>query len=162
IINRVHVPGPRQVLLQVKIAELNRTAIRTLGVSWLRNKDNSIMASTIGGAANIAGGTTLTQARPPFHSAVPNPTNTPPPAAPPDHGGGVGLVRQRARAPVRHLQRRPVRAVHQCSPLECPREDPGRTELDGTRRSARAIHRRRPLPLPRAAKFVDPRGNGRG
>lgn len=56
IINRIHVPGPRQVLLRVKIAELNRDAIRQLGVSWFRNKDNSIMASTIGAAANLTGG----------------------------------------------------------------------------------------------------------
>lgn len=53
IINRVHVPGPRQVMLHVKIAELNRTAIRQLGVSWLDTKNNALLASTIGGAANI-------------------------------------------------------------------------------------------------------------
>ena len=35
IINRVVVPGPRQVLLHVKIAELNRSATRDVGVSWL-------------------------------------------------------------------------------------------------------------------------------
>ena len=55
IINRVHVPGPRQVMLHVKIAELNRTAIRDLGVSWLDPKNNAILGSTIGGAANITG-----------------------------------------------------------------------------------------------------------
>ncbi|GAC1473337.1 MAG: type II and III secretion system protein family protein [Isosphaeraceae bacterium] len=55
IINRVHVPGPRQVMLRVKIAELNRTTIRQLGVSWLDPKNNAILASTIGGAASIAG-----------------------------------------------------------------------------------------------------------
>jgi pilus assembly protein CpaC len=54
IINRVRVPGPRQVMLHVKIAELNRTAIRQLGVSWLDPKNNAILASTIGGAAGIA------------------------------------------------------------------------------------------------------------
>lgn len=59
IINRLHVPGPRQVLLRVKIAELNRDAIRQLGVSWFRNKDNSIMASTIGGAADLSAGAAL-------------------------------------------------------------------------------------------------------
>jgi pilus assembly protein CpaC len=53
IINRIHVPGPRQVLLKVKIAELNRDAIRSLGISWFRNQDNSLIASTIGGAAGI-------------------------------------------------------------------------------------------------------------
>ena len=35
IINRVTVPGPRQVLLHVKIAEINRSATRDVGVSWL-------------------------------------------------------------------------------------------------------------------------------
>ena len=55
IINRIHVPGPRQVLLRVKIAELNRNAIRELGVSWFRSKDNSLIGSTIGGIAGITG-----------------------------------------------------------------------------------------------------------
>jgi pilus assembly protein CpaC len=55
IINRIHVPGPRQVLLRVKIAELNRDAIRELGVSWFRSKDNSLIGSTIGGIAGITG-----------------------------------------------------------------------------------------------------------
>jgi pilus assembly protein CpaC len=55
IINRVHVPGPRQILLQVKIAELNRTAIRQLGVSWLNAHNNMFLASTVGGAGNITG-----------------------------------------------------------------------------------------------------------
>ena len=49
IINRVIVPGPRQVLLKVKIAELNRTAIRELGISWLNTRNNAILGSTIGG-----------------------------------------------------------------------------------------------------------------
>ena len=35
IINRVTVPGPRQILLHVKIAEINRNATRDVGVSWL-------------------------------------------------------------------------------------------------------------------------------
>ena len=55
IINRVNVPGPRQVLLKVKIAELNRTAIRELGISWLNTRNNAILGSTIGGAATITG-----------------------------------------------------------------------------------------------------------
>jgi pilus assembly protein CpaC len=62
IINRVHVPGPRQVLLQVKIAELNRDAIRQLGVSWLNPQTNSILGSTIGGAAAVGGSASITQA----------------------------------------------------------------------------------------------------
>ncbi|MGE3821540.1 MAG: pilus assembly protein N-terminal domain-containing protein, partial [Isosphaeraceae bacterium] len=48
IVNRVHVPGPRQVLLRVKIAELNRTAIREMGISWLNTRNNAILGSTIG------------------------------------------------------------------------------------------------------------------
>ena len=45
IINRVVVPGPRQVILRVKIAELDRTALRNFGVNFQR----------------ITGGTTITQ-----------------------------------------------------------------------------------------------------
>lgn len=55
IVNRVHVPGPRQILLHVKLAELNRTATRELGVNWLYARDNKIIGSTIGGAANMTG-----------------------------------------------------------------------------------------------------------
>jgi pilus assembly protein CpaC len=40
-------------MLHVKIAELNRTAIRQLGISWLDPKNQAILGSTIGGAANI-------------------------------------------------------------------------------------------------------------
>jgi pilus assembly protein CpaC len=42
-------------LLRVKLAELNRDAVRQLGVSWFRPKDNSLLASPIGGAATISG-----------------------------------------------------------------------------------------------------------
>jgi pilus assembly protein CpaC len=55
IVNRVKVPGPRQVLLRVKIAELNRTAMRQLGISWLDTRNNSMLGSTVGGAAGITG-----------------------------------------------------------------------------------------------------------
>lgn len=55
IVNRVRVPGPRQILLKVKIAELNRTALRQLGVSWLDTRNNAFLGSTIGNAANITG-----------------------------------------------------------------------------------------------------------
>ena len=53
IINRVVVPGPRQVLLHVKIAELNRTAIRQIGVSWLDTKGKSIIGSSAGGVGGV-------------------------------------------------------------------------------------------------------------
>ena len=55
IINRVKVPGPRQILLHVKLAELNRTAIRQLGISWLDTRNNAFLGSTIGNAAAISG-----------------------------------------------------------------------------------------------------------
>src|SRR5271157_4731993 len=50
IINRVVIPGPRQVLLHVKIAELNRQALRQIGVNWLDTKGQSIIGSSAGGA----------------------------------------------------------------------------------------------------------------
>lgn len=55
IINRVVVPGPRQVLLHVKIAVLNRTAIRQLGINWLDTKGKSILGSSIGNIGGVAG-----------------------------------------------------------------------------------------------------------
>jgi pilus assembly protein CpaC len=59
IINRVVVPGPRQVLLHVKIAELNREVIRELGINWLDTKGKSIIGSAAGSSAvgGIAPGT---------------------------------------------------------------------------------------------------------
>ena len=53
IINRVTVPGPRQVLLHVKIAELNRTASRSIGVSWVYARGNSIFGSAAGNNATM-------------------------------------------------------------------------------------------------------------
>jgi pilus assembly protein CpaC len=55
LINRVHVPGPRQVMLHVKIAELNRTALRQIGVSWLDTRNRAILGSTIGAAGAVTG-----------------------------------------------------------------------------------------------------------
>ena len=54
IINRLTVPGPRQVLLHVKIAEINRTATRSLGVSWLYARGESLIGSVAGNSAGIA------------------------------------------------------------------------------------------------------------
>jgi pilus assembly protein CpaC len=53
LINRMTVPGPRQVLLHVKIAEINRTAIRNIGVSWLYARGNSLFGSVAGNNASI-------------------------------------------------------------------------------------------------------------
>ncbi|MGA2706176.1 MAG: pilus assembly protein N-terminal domain-containing protein [Isosphaeraceae bacterium] len=54
IINRVVIPGPRQVLLHVKIAVLNRTAIRQLGINWLDTKGRSIIGSSAGGVGDVS------------------------------------------------------------------------------------------------------------
>ena len=53
IINRVVIPGPRQVLLHVKIAELNRQAMRQIGVNWLDTKGKSIIGSSAGGVGGV-------------------------------------------------------------------------------------------------------------
>jgi pilus assembly protein CpaC len=63
LINRITVPGPRQVLLHVKIAEINRTAIRSIGVSWLYARGQSLLGSVVGnsGTINAAANATYTQ-----------------------------------------------------------------------------------------------------
>lgn len=55
IINRVKVPGPKQVLLKVKIAELDRSAIRQIGVNWLDARNKQFIGSTIGQVGAITG-----------------------------------------------------------------------------------------------------------
>ena len=50
LVNRVTVPGPRQVLLHVKIAEVNRSATRDVGVNWLYARGRSLIGSGIGGS----------------------------------------------------------------------------------------------------------------
>ncbi len=54
IVNRVTVPGPRQVLLHVKIAEINRSATRDIGVSWLYSRGKSLIGSAAGNNATFA------------------------------------------------------------------------------------------------------------
>jgi pilus assembly protein CpaC len=61
IINRVHVPGPRQVMLHVKIAELNRTALRSIGVSWLDSRNHSLLGSNVGGIGSVSASATALQ-----------------------------------------------------------------------------------------------------
>ncbi len=61
IINLLRVPGTQQVLLKVRVAELNRTALRQIGADWtILNPKNLNMASTaIGGATIIGNGTVI-------------------------------------------------------------------------------------------------------
>jgi pilus assembly protein CpaC len=49
------------VLLHVKIAEVNRTAIRDLGVSWLYARGKSIIGSSIGNAGGLSSTATVTR-----------------------------------------------------------------------------------------------------
>ncbi len=48
-------------MLHVKIAELNRTAIRQVGISWLDSRNNAFLGSTIGAAGNVVAGSTPAQ-----------------------------------------------------------------------------------------------------
>jgi pilus assembly protein CpaC len=56
IINRVHVPGPRQVLLKVKIAELDRAAVRQFGINFTRVTNGNVYVNAIGGLGTAIGG----------------------------------------------------------------------------------------------------------
>jgi pilus assembly protein CpaC len=53
IINRINVPGPRQIMLHVKIAEINRSATRNIGVSWLYARGQSVFGSGAGANATL-------------------------------------------------------------------------------------------------------------
>lgn len=48
VINLIRLPGPQQVMLKVQVAELNRTAMRQLGVSTLFQDGNTAIGSNIG------------------------------------------------------------------------------------------------------------------
>ncbi|WP_169972847.1 type II and III secretion system protein family protein [Tautonia rosea] len=53
VVNRVKVRGPRQVMLKVKIAEINRTGLRQLGVNFQRLTDGTNINSIVGGVAGV-------------------------------------------------------------------------------------------------------------
>lgn len=53
LISMLTVPGEKQVLLKVRIAELTRSAVRNLGVDFNIQLDNFALASTLTGGANI-------------------------------------------------------------------------------------------------------------
>src|SRR5206468_8176120 len=56
----LRVPGARQVMLKVRIAELNRTGLRQIGADWIYKGDSTLIgtkiASNSGGASVTAGG----------------------------------------------------------------------------------------------------------
>lgn len=49
VINLIRVPGSRQVMLKVKVAELNRTALRQIGTNFLYSNGGTTIGSRIGG-----------------------------------------------------------------------------------------------------------------
>ena len=54
VINMLRVPGAQQVMLKVQIAELNRTAFRQLGASFLFNDGSTAFGTNPTGAARAA------------------------------------------------------------------------------------------------------------
>jgi pilus assembly protein CpaC len=65
IVNLLRVPGTQQVLLQVRVAELNRTGLREIGADWLFASDSgNVVGTSIAGslveATATAGGGNLT------------------------------------------------------------------------------------------------------
>lgn len=60
IINLIRVPGVQQIMLQVRIAELNRTALRRTGVDWVyRDSSGRTLGSRVGSSipsSNPTGG----------------------------------------------------------------------------------------------------------
>jgi pilus assembly protein CpaC len=56
IINLMHVPGPQQVLLKVQFAEMNRTAMRQVGIDSLFSDGNGTILGTKINATTLAGG----------------------------------------------------------------------------------------------------------
>jgi pilus assembly protein CpaC len=58
VINLLRVPGPQQVLLKVRVAELNRTGMREIGADWLvvDPDTGTIVGTQIGGATIQAQG----------------------------------------------------------------------------------------------------------
>jgi pilus assembly protein CpaC len=59
IINLLRVPGTQQVLLKVRVAELNRSALRQIGADWtiLNPKNLNMVSTAIGGATVVGNGT---------------------------------------------------------------------------------------------------------
>jgi len=58
IVDELQIPGEFQVMVRVRIAELNRSQLRRLGVDWnlLLNNGTQAIGSTIGGATGVLSG----------------------------------------------------------------------------------------------------------
>ena len=117
IINRVVVPGPRQVLLHVKIAELNRQAMRQIGVSWLDTKGQSIIGSSAGGVGGVGATASASHS-----TGASNPIGLLSPVTSTFNATGTASSRWSA---LRRLQFGALLTVHQCPASEQPGQDPG-------------------------------------
>lgn len=53
VINMLNIPGEKQVLLKVRIAEMNRSAVRQLGADFDFQIGDFFMASTLAGVGNV-------------------------------------------------------------------------------------------------------------
>jgi pilus assembly protein CpaC len=62
IINLIRVPGSQQVLLKVRVAELNRTAMREIGTDWmwLGSGGKGVAGTTLGNGSITAGSSVFT------------------------------------------------------------------------------------------------------
>ncbi|NLE39535.1 MAG: hypothetical protein GX621_16050, partial [Pirellulaceae bacterium] len=60
VINSITVSGVQQVLLHVKIMEVSRTKLRTLGFDWAQISGNNIVASSASGLLGAVGGGAVT------------------------------------------------------------------------------------------------------
>jgi pilus assembly protein CpaC len=58
VVNLIRVPGVNQVMLRVRVAELNRTALREIGADWLyvSPQNGNIIGTNIAGSAVTASG----------------------------------------------------------------------------------------------------------
>lgn len=78
IINMIHVPGPQQVLLKVRVAELNRTSLRAIGADFIGvdRSSGSIFGTQIAGGSVSAVGTFTDAGVAGLATAAVNPTTT--------------------------------------------------------------------------------------
>ena len=59
LVSMLNVPGVKQVMLKVRIAELSRSAVRRLGVDFNIELEDFLLSSTFGGVGNIVSTATL-------------------------------------------------------------------------------------------------------
>jgi len=58
VINLLHIPGEQQVMLKIVVAEINRTAARTLGVDFTQTTNSTTFSSNLTGVSTAGGAST--------------------------------------------------------------------------------------------------------